>query len=472
MAQQQAPHPVLIINPGASPLFAASGQSVRCDQGVVVEIGKDLKPQPRDLVIDANNCALVPGLHDHHIHLLATAAAQASVDCSGKTRTTLIKALRESTSTNSLRAVNYQESIAGSLDRTELDQWIADRPLRIQHSTGQMWFLNSRAIADFGIETQVYQSHIGIERNPDGTATGRLFRADDVLTNRSQVSAPDLTTLSAELASFGVTGVTDTSFNNADQQFELLAAKQHSGELLQHVRLMGSDKLTSHAQGYIHTGELKLLLDEAALPNIDELIATVRRAHADNRSVAMHCVTRIELAVALSVFTATGVLADRIEHASIVPEQTLAQVQQLGLTTVTQPGFIYAKGDRYLTELARSEIPELYRLQSLKDHNIALALSSDAPYGPLNPWQNIQSSVDRKSQTGNSLSTKEALTPEVALTAYCGRAEAPATPRQIQVGSVADLVILNAPWKDLREDLAATKAITSIRAGHLIHGTA
>jgi len=232
---------------------------------------------------------------------------------------------------------------------------------------------------------------------------------------------------------------------------------------------MGREDLSLQQQGFIHTGELKLLLDEAALPDIDTLIATVRRAHASKRSVAVHCVTHIELAVALSVFTETGCLADRIEHASVLPEGTLAQLRELGLTAVTQPGFVYAKGDRYLDELSQAEITELYRLRSLVDQGIPLALSSDAPYGPVNPWLNMQSGVDRKSSGGNALCAREALTQEQALIAYCGLPHAPATAREIGVGGVADLAILNAAWKTVRENLVATEASTTIRAGRLIH---
>jgi len=468
--QPPPPQALLILNPGASPLFTTAGQSVRCEHGKVVEIAQDLEPRAGERVIDARNCALVPGLHDHHLHLLAAAAASASIDCTGKTKQTLIASLKAAKTTAHIRAVNYHESIAGPLDRTTLDRWVAEKPLRLQHSTGQMWFLNSRAIADLGLESDEHASHKGIERDPYGHATGRLFRADSLLAASKARLAPDLTTLSAELAGFGVTGVTDTSYNNSDEEFELLASKQSSGELLQHVRMMGNESLHPQRQGNIHTGELKLLLDEAELPDLDELTDAVHRAHADNRGVAMHCVTRIELAVAFSIFAATGVKGDRIEHASVMSEGSLSQMRELGLTAVTQPGFVHAKGDRYLTELTHTEITELYRLRSLVDANIPLALSSDAPYGPVNPWLNMQSSVDRKSSTGKRLSFSEALSQEQALAAYCGMADAPATPRQVKVGAAADLAILNAPWQTVREDLASTCASTTIREGHLIHG--
>src|SRR5438128_2746718 len=52
--------------------------NVRVEGTTVVEVGAGVKPHPTDDVIDGNGGTLIPGLHDHHIHLLALAAAQAS----------------------------------------------------------------------------------------------------------------------------------------------------------------------------------------------------------------------------------------------------------------------------------------------------------------------------------------------------------------------------------------------------------
>src|SRR5437899_211600 len=46
---------------------------VRISNGRVTEIGRGL--QPDELVIAGRGGTLLPGLHDHHCHLLATAAA-------------------------------------------------------------------------------------------------------------------------------------------------------------------------------------------------------------------------------------------------------------------------------------------------------------------------------------------------------------------------------------------------------------
>ena len=52
---------------------------VRVRDGLIVESADGLTNERADDVVDAGGGALIPGLHDHHLHLLATAAAAASI---------------------------------------------------------------------------------------------------------------------------------------------------------------------------------------------------------------------------------------------------------------------------------------------------------------------------------------------------------------------------------------------------------
>ena len=51
-----------------------AGLDVRLADGRITAIGPRLAPAPGDDVLDGHGGALLPGLHDHHLHLRATGA--------------------------------------------------------------------------------------------------------------------------------------------------------------------------------------------------------------------------------------------------------------------------------------------------------------------------------------------------------------------------------------------------------------
>ena len=70
-------------------------------------------------VIDAGRGLLLPGLHDHHIHVAAAAAAMASVRCGPPhvmDEAALIAALSVP-GEGWLRGIGWHESVAGEIDR-------------------------------------------------------------------------------------------------------------------------------------------------------------------------------------------------------------------------------------------------------------------------------------------------------------------------------------------------------------------
>lgn len=135
---------------------------VRIEAGRVVDVVPATEgraaPAPGDEVFDAAGGALLPGLHDHHIHLLALAAALRSVrvgpadvrggDGFAETLRAADAALEPG---RWLRAVGYHESVAGPLDRQVLDGIVPGRPLRVQHRGGAMWVVNSAGASALGL---------------------------------------------------------------------------------------------------------------------------------------------------------------------------------------------------------------------------------------------------------------------------------------------------------------------------------
>lgn len=431
---------------------------IRIAGGTITQISEFIEPANGEQIIDACGHAVIPGLHDHHIHFLASAAARESVFCGPpklESADMLREALRKKAETVSpdswLRGVGYHESVAGEIDRHWLDQAVADVPVRIQHRSGRLWILNSRALRMLG----------NLDDSPlekrNGEYTGRLFDADVWLRRKIGRQLPDIRTASARLARYGVTGFTDTSANNSEESFVQFSQWQSSGELLQRVVMMGDKSLLLCTNSpRLQRGALKIHLHDNDLPELDAMCDAIAVSHAAARPVAVHCVTLVDLIFTLNAFETAGTIAgDRIEHASIAPPDIVEKIAQLKLMVVTQPNFIAERGDAYLRDVEQADQAWLYRLQGFRDAGIALAAGTDSPYGNLNPWPAMHAAVTRRTTGGAIIGATEALSPEQALELFLGDPLQPGSGKNhIEIGMPATLCLLDRAWEHARMDLS------------------
>ncbi len=468
---------------------AAELEGRRCDVRVagahVSAVASQLERLPGEPCVEARGGALLPGLHDHHLHLLALAAALRSlrcgppqVRCAAELEGALAEAALRSAAADAerwLRGVGYHESVAGPLTRRELDRWVPGIPLRIQHRSGALWMLNSAAIRALGLDAG--RDAPGVERDASAAATGRLFRCDDALRAwLPEAPAPELGEVGRLLARVGVVGVTDATPHNGRAELALFARAQAQGQLPQRVLAMGRRELPEPgpAQPRLARGARKLVLHEDALPELTALADEIRDAHAQARAVAIHCVTRAELVVAAAALELAGShAADRIEHASIAPPDVVALLVRLRVTIVTQPNFAHERGDAYLDEVEPRDRCWLYRGRGLLDAGLRLGGGSDAPYGEPDPWAAMRAAVLRRSESGRALGLAEALSPERALALFTTPAEDPGgCVRRVLPGAPADLCLLALPWAEARAELCADAVRATLCAGELCYAHA
>ncbi|MER6808144.1 amidohydrolase family protein [Spirillospora sp. NPDC000708] len=433
----------------------------------ISEIGAHLAPAATDEVIECRGGALIPGLWDHHLHLHALWAWRRSVLCGPpevEGWDALSAKLRSAVpdETGWVRGVGYVESVAGDLDATRLDSLRADVPVRIQHRSGALWMLNSAAAHETSLASG---HHSGIERSSDGTPTGRLWRADDWLRACLPAgAATDLYTIGRELARYGITGVTDAT---PDLNTDTIAAFENDA-VPQRVHLLGVPLAAAPpCHPRVTTGPYKIVLADSGLPSLDDLTGRITDAHERGRAVAVHCVTREALLLLLAALGETGVHdGDRIEHAALVPAESIGELARLGLRVVTQPGFIADRGDDFLRNVPAFDHGDLYRCRRLSDAGVPVALSSDAPYGPLDPWTVIDSAVHRRTNSGAIVNGDEAITARAALLSYLTSPDdLGGRTRGIRAGAAADLVLLHVPLAEALHSPDAEAVHRTVIAG-------
>lgn len=411
---------------------------VRVDGRLVVEVGQ-LSRAAGEEAVNGNGGALLPGLHDHHLHLLATAAASASVDVRDGLGPLA------SAGEGWLRAVGW----SGDGDRHVLDAVQRRRPVRVQHGSGALWVLNTEAIGLLQLDRS---DHPGVERDAHGQPTGRLWRADALLGELLGRETPDLAGLGLRLAQLGVTGVTD-----ATPALEPGAVRLLRASVPQKLQLLGDA---------VGTGPRKIVIADHALPSYPELVAQLRDIRP--RAVAIHCVTREALILLLAAMEEVGtILGDRIEHAAVIPEELLGHLP----TVVTQPGFLTCHGDRYRAEVSDDDLPDLYRYRSVLRAGGHVVPSSDAPYGPIDPWQVLRAARDRRAASGAVLSRFERVPVRVALDGMLRPlADLTAPARAVVGGAVADLVLLHVPRDEALDHPEADNVRCTWIDGGLVHG--
>jgi predicted amidohydrolase YtcJ len=447
---------------------------LRLDAGRIMGIGPNLDANTGDDIIEAHGGAVIPGLHDHHLHLRSQAAAADSVP-GGPPDTANAAALGDRLGSAAatrapdqwVRAVGYHQSVAGDLDRWSLDRLLPSHPVRVQHRSGAEWIVNSAGLEALGIDDDAPP---GIERGANGQPTGRIWREDAWLATRITNPPPDFGSISRRAASRGITGFTDATPDQEQRDLDALAELTETGVIRQRLHLMAPVGVGAPDTRLVTRGPVKVLLDDITLPTLDQLTRRIRDAHSAGRSVAVHCVTRVQAVLTAAALGETGSRAgDRIEHGAVLGADLLPTLRQLGITVVTQPGFVLTRGDEYLTDVDPTDLGDLWRLSSLVSAGVVVAGSTDAPFGSSDPWAAIRAAATRRTAAGQLLGPDERVSAFQGLELFLGSADRPALPRRVAVGAVADLCVLAEPLDTLLADDKDPVVLATIVDDTVIH---
>jgi predicted amidohydrolase YtcJ len=178
-----------------------------------------------------------------------------------------------------------------------------------------------------------------------------------------------------------------------------------------------------------------------AIHSHDELLDLARAAVARGFLPAIHAIGDRATTLALDIFEALGPLhgADgrpggSIEHAQLVAAADLPRFAALGVRASVQPE--HAMDDRDVTDhFWAGREGRAFAYRALLEAGAELALGSDAPVAPLDPWVTIAAAVTRTRDGRAPWHPEQSLTIDDALRASWGGVPG------IAVGGPADLVV-------------------------------
>jgi predicted amidohydrolase YtcJ len=404
----------------------------------------------RALRIDCGGGALIPGFVDAHCHPLALGRALTAADCrpaSARTMRELQHRLAGWAAANPdaryVSGFGYDELLIGDRrhpSRQDLDAAVADRPVILTHGSGHALVLNTAALRLVGITESSDEPAGGfIDREAEtGSPSGLLFGMGSYVSDRlgrpSEAEARRLASAANEaFIRAGVTSVVDAGPSNDLSVFQFWAGCRRDRTFRPGMTMMRAPGMriprrdAAELAEWVRPGPVKVFLSRGPhgfIPDSAGLSAVVVDALAEGTGVAAHAVEAESILVACRVFEEAKKLSGawssstpptparmRIEHAAEAPPDVCAAIRRCGASVVTQPGFVYARGDRYLAaaETGGCPVDDLYPLRRLLDEGIPVKIGSDAPYGPVSPLDAIYGAVLRTSASGRTVGPSQAV---------------------------------------------------------------
>lgn len=441
-------------------LFGSRDQAlvdIAIADGVITDIGPALDGvAAREF--DAAGRTLIPGLWDEHVHTNQWAISRRRLDLtearSAAEAVALVAAAIGNSDDDVFVGVNYRDALwPDTPTAAALDAVSGNRPVMLVSGDVHGTWLNSAALDRFGVT----------EHDNGLIAEDEAFRVQQ-LANHVDDAVLDswVAEALADAASRGIVGIVDFEMRDSapdwirrsaagqlPMRVEASVYREHLDAAIAEGRSTGR---ILDASGLVRAGYLKVITDGSlgtrtawcshAYPNgshgaanvdYDELAAQVSRAHAAGIVPAIHAIGDLANRAVLDMYERLGI-GGRLEHAQQVAAEDVGRFAKLGVIASVQPE--HAMDDRDAAEqLWADALDDSYLLRSLVEAGARLALGSDAPVAPLEPWFAIASAVYRRRDGRDAWRAHEALTLEQAIAASTRHA-------RIAVGAPADLVLL------------------------------
>lgn len=485
---------VRVAGPGREFLPTTDPVDLVIADGLIADIAPTGNLRPRGFVVEGDGGWLLPGLWDHHVHVLQWALVADRVplgEVASARDAAAIMALAPEADGRRIGS-GFRDGLWPDAPSLELlDATTGAVPTYLINADVHSVWMNSAAFRREGFEP----------------AASGMLREEDAfeISRRLNAVAPETADRAVErmaraAAARGIVGLVDLDMTWNDEPWQRRVARGFDtlrvsyGTYPQHLDraiaegLRTGDRVRGAAHDLVRVGPLKAITDgslgtrTAACAHHypgevgnhgmltvapDDLVDMMTRATAAGLECAIHAIGDVANAHALDAYARTGAVGT-IEHAQLVAHADIPRFARLGVSASVQPE--HALDDRDMTDAIwaeQSAVP--YPLRALADSGANLRFGSDAPVAPLDPWAAMASAVFRTRDGRDAWHPHQRIDIDTAIAASTvGGSTAPA---EIAPGALADLVIVgDDPLTADERALRAMPVRTTLLGGRVTHG--
>lgn len=442
-----------------TPSVSSEPVDVLVRDGVVTEIGPGLAA-PGVEVLDADGAWVLPGLWDAHVHLTQWAKQLVRIDTSGaRSASEAVELVREHVAGlpndgSLVQGFGHRSVTWPDAPSTEaLDAVAAGHPIVLISGDAHHGWMSSDALARLGLESADGVVH----EAPWFEAFARfddVFGVDPRVEEAVHQAVRDANAL-------GVVGVVDLEFGMTpevwrrrvtgppgrlrvrcgvypDRLDEVVAEGLRTGDVVEGLVRQGPLKIIS--DGSLNTRTAFCCTPYADAPGRgvlnyppEQVAELLRRASEHGLDVAVHAIGDAAVAHAIDAFESTGARGS-IEHAQLVQWADIPRMARAGVVASVQPAHLL--DDRDVTGICWPDRSErTFALRTMLDAGVRLALGSDAPVAPLDPWLAAAAAVHRSGDDREAFHSEQAISVAEALAASTDG-------QRVAVGARGDLVLV------------------------------
>ncbi len=417
---------------------------------------------------DLQQATVIPGFNDAHIHiwkvgnLLTNMLDLRGVRSIDELQQRLSDYAKAHPELEWVQARGFNEVLFPDKrmpDRFDLDAVISDRPVSVIRTCAHQQIINTLALKMSGITEHTPVPPGGeIKLLPDGTPSGHFTEtamgliAKSIPPYRAEEYRTMILAAQEAFLKVGITSATDPAV--MPDLLEVYRSMERAGELKIRINaipvrvpdgaahalplpvftdteFLKVDTVKFFADGGLsgRTAALKQPYRNSSDHGMlrltkDFFLPMALEARENNFRIATHAIGDVAIDLVLDVYksiseSGSHKIHNRIEHLGLPSPENLRLMQALNVSAVMQPIFIRELGENFRRYLPDEYLERVYPAQSVLQHGINLAFSTDAPVvKDFNPLAGLLAATNRLDIHGLPIAANQRIDLQSAVSAY------------------------------------------------------